>query len=36
MATTSRSATSREVNGSAMAAFLGGDIGAFARARWYC
>jgi len=30
MATTSRSMTSREVNGSAMAAFLGGGIGAFA------
>ena len=29
MATTSRSMTSREVNGSAMAAFLGGGIGAF-------
>ena len=30
MATTSLSMTSREVNGSAMAAFLGGGIGAFA------
>lgn len=30
MATTSRSMTPREVNGSAMAAFLGGGIGAFA------
>ena len=30
MATTSRSMTSGEVNGSAMAAFLGGGIGAFA------
>ena len=30
MATTSRSMTSCEVNGSAMAAFLGGGIGAFA------
>ncbi|MGE0361263.1 MAG: hypothetical protein AB7R67_11085 [Vicinamibacterales bacterium] len=30
MATTSRSTTSREVNGGAMAAFLGGGIGAFA------
>jgi hypothetical protein len=30
MATTSRSMTSRQVNGSAMAAFLGGGIGAFA------
>ena len=30
MASTSRSMTSREVNGSAMAAFLGGGIGAFA------
>jgi hypothetical protein len=30
MATTSRAMTSREVNGSAMAAFLGGGIGAFA------
>jgi len=30
MATTSRSMASREVNGSAMAAFLGGGIGAFA------
>ena len=30
MATTSRSMTSREVNGSAMAAFLGGGIGACA------
>lgn len=29
MATTSRSMTSREVNGGAMAAFLGGGIGAF-------
>ena len=30
MATTARSMTSREVNGSAMAALLGGGIGAFA------
>ncbi len=30
MATTSHSTASREVNGSAMAAFLGGGIGAFA------
>ena len=30
MSTTSRSMTSREVNGSAMAAFLGAGIGAFA------
>ena len=30
MATTALSMTSREVNGSAMAAFLGGGIGAFA------